>query len=209
MAEAVAQHASHAGVRSDRQGKRAGHRHTRAWLLGARQHRAVASGHTGSSRSRDALVCAADRCAFTISYDAPITDHGIQRIYVRRSGDGGLTWSNRLALSVDGEHATAPMMESIGDGEVRLAYYQTARGGDLDRWNVWFRSSSDGGRTWTSPVKISDAYGGVSYKRASGFGEVYGDYAEMAITSVGKTIGAWGEGPSYIGPGGVWINRQT
>ncbi len=154
-------------------------------------------------------LTADDRGAFTISYDAPITDHGIQRIYVRRSGDGGLTWSNRLALSVDGEHATAPMMESIGDGEVRLAYYQTARGGDLDRWNVWFRSSSDGGRTWTSPVKISDAYGGVSYKRASGFGEVYGDYAEMAITSVGKTIGAWGEGPSYIGPGGVWINRQT
>jgi hypothetical protein len=31
----------------------------------------------------------------------------------------------------------------------------------------------------------------------------------MAITSAGKAIAAWGEGPSYIGPGGTWINRQT
>jgi hypothetical protein len=149
------------------------------------------------------------RGSFTIAYDAPVTDHGFQRIYVRRSTDGGMTWTDRTAVSTDGEHATAPMIESIGAGGVRLAYYQTANGGDLDRWNVWFRSSSDGGRTWTSPVKISDAYGGVAYKTKAGFGEVYGDYAEMAITSAGTTIAAWGEGPSYIGPGGVWINRQT
>ena len=59
------------------------------------------------------------------------------------------------------------------------------------------------------PVKISDASGGAAYKRAAGFGEVYGDYGEMGITSAGNTIAAWGEGPSYVGPGGVWINRQT
>ncbi len=148
------------------------------------------------------------RGAFTIAYDAPTTDHGLQRIYVRRSADGR-NWSNRVALSVDSEHATAPMMESTGNGHVRLAYYQTAHGGDLDLWNVWFRSSDDGGATWSAPVKISDASGGAGYKKAAGFGEVYGDYGEMAITSAGKTIAAWGEGPSYVGPGGVWINRQT
>jgi hypothetical protein len=88
-------------------------------------------------------------------------------------------------------------------------YYQTAGGGNLDKWNVWFRSSDDGGATWSAPVKISDASGGAAYKTSSGFGEVYGDYGEMAITSTGKAIAAWGEGPSYIGPGGTWINRQT
>lgn len=35
------------------------------------------------------------------------------------------------------------------------------------------------------------------------------DYGEMAITSGGKTVGVWGEGPSYLGPGAVWFNRQT
>jgi hypothetical protein len=149
------------------------------------------------------------RGRLTIAYDAPTVDHGFQRIYVRRSRDGGLTWSSRTALSVDGEHATAPMIESRGNGDVRLAYYQTARGGNLDRWNVWYRSSSDGGRSWTDPVKISDRRSGAAYKHPAGFGEVYGDYAEMGITSRGDAIAAWGEGPSYLGPGGVWINRQT
>jgi hypothetical protein len=73
---------------------------------------------------------------------------------------------------------------------------------------VWYRSSADGGKTWTAPVNISDASGGAVYKETDGFREPYGDYGEMGITSTGRTIAAWGEGRSYIGPGGVWINRQ-
>ena len=50
---------------------------------------------------------------------------------------------------------------------------------------------------------------GAAYKHADGFDEVYGDYGEIAITSAGKTIATWGEGLSWVGPGGVWFNRQT
>jgi hypothetical protein len=57
-------------------------------------------------------------------------------------------------------------------------------------------------------VNISDAGGGAAYKTAAGFGEVYGDYGEIAITNTGKTIAIWGEGASYTGPGGCWFNRQ-
>ena len=57
-------------------------------------------------------------------------------------------------------------------------------------------------------MKISDAPGGAAYKTPAGFLEVYGDYGEIAITQRGNAIGAWGEGLSYTGPGGVWINRQ-
>ena len=39
--------------------------------------------------------------------------------------------------------------------------------------------------------------------------EPYGDYGEIAVTNRGKTIAVWGEGFSWIGPGGVWINAQT
>jgi hypothetical protein len=143
-----------------------------------------------------------------IAYDAPTKAYGLQRIYTRRSTDGGLTWSARTAQSADGEMATAPALTARGDGDVRIFYFQTAGGGNLDEWNVWYRASSDDGRTWSKPAKISDASGGAAYKAAAGFEEVYGDYGELGITSRGKTVAAWGEGSSYIGPGGVWVNRQ-
>ena len=57
-------------------------------------------------------------------------------------------------------------------------------------------------------MKISDATSGTTYKNAKGFIEFYGDYGEIAVTNQGKTIAVWGEGPSYLGPGGVWFNRE-
>jgi hypothetical protein len=109
---------------------------------------------------------------------------------------------------VDGEMATAPAMVARGVGDVRMSYFQTAGGGNIDEWNVWYRASSDGGRTWTRPVKISDASDGAAYKSSAGFEEPYGDYGELGITSAGETVAAWGEGAGYSGPGGVWVNRQ-
>jgi hypothetical protein len=85
---------------------------------------------------------------------------------------------------------------------------QTINGDDPDAWNVFYRSSTDGGASWTAPVKISDAISGAAYKQEDGFDEVYGDYGEVAITSSGKAIATWGEGLSWAGPGGVWFNRQ-
>jgi hypothetical protein len=99
-------------------------------------------------------------------------------------------------------------VESRGAGDVRVWYAQT-NSGNHDAWNIWYRSSADGGGTWTAPVNISDASTGAEYKRAAGFEEFYGDYGEIAITNTGKTIGTWGEAFSYTGPGGTWFNRQT
>ena len=87
-------------------------------------------------------------------------------------------------------------------------YMQTADGDNPDAWNVWYRSSSDGGATWSSPVKISDAPAGAAgYVNANGFDEIYGDYGEIGINSAGQTIAVWGEGYSWNGPGGCWFNR--
>jgi hypothetical protein len=141
-------------------------------------------------------------------YDGATTNLGPQRIWVRRSTDGGLTWSARSPISVDGEEATDPAVEQTGNGDVRAWYAQTT-GNDTDVWNVYYRSSSNGGQTWSAAVKISDAVSGAEYKSGSGFLEPYGDYGEIAITSAGKTIAVWGEGFSWTGPGGVWFNRQT
>jgi hypothetical protein len=140
-------------------------------------------------------------------YDGATTPGGKQLSFSRTSANG-LTWSARTTLSTVGEHSTAPVVESRAAGDVRVWYAQT-NGGDHDAWNIWYRSSTNGGATWTAPVKISDATSGAAYKTAAGFQEFYGDYGEIAITSAGKTIGVWGEAFSYTGPGGTWFNRQT
>ncbi len=142
------------------------------------------------------------------AYEGPQTAGGAQRVYLSASSDGGRTWSAGMPLSVAGENATGPRLASFG-GVLRLWYMQTAGGDDPDAWNVWYRSSSDGGATWSAPVKISDAPpGATGYVGGSGFDEIYGDYGEIAVTSTGKTFATWGEGFSYTGPGGTWFNVQ-
>jgi hypothetical protein len=149
-----------------------------------------------------------DGGAVVLLYDGATTFEGLQTVSARRSTDRGATWSGPVALSKAGENATAPAVESRGTGDVRAFYYETSGGGNDDAWNIWYRTSTNGGATWSAAVKISDATAGAPYKTAAGFLEVYGDYGEIAITNTGKTIATWGEGLSYTGPGGVWINRQ-
>jgi len=158
------------------------------------------TGHTALSVDRSGNV--------VLLYDGATTFEGLQTVSARKSTDKGVTWSPAVALSKAGENATAPAVESRGNGDVRAFYYETSGGGNDDAWNIWYRSSADGGATWTAPVNISDSPGGAAYKTPAGFLEVYGDYGEIAITQRGKTIATWGEGLSYTGPGGVWINRQ-
>jgi hypothetical protein len=148
----------------------------------------------------------AGRLAF--AYEGASALDGPQRVYVTTSSDAGRTWSNPVALSTAGENATGPRIDFAGAGQVRLWYMQTSGGDNPDAWNVWFRSSSDGGTTWTAPVKISDASAGPDYVGPNGFEEIYGDYGEIAVTSAGKTIATWGEGFSYNGPGGTWYALQ-
>ena len=76
-------------------------------------------------------------------------------------------------------------------------------------WNTWYRSSTDGGATWSAAVDISDADGGASYKTAAGFAAPYGDYGMVDITNTGKTVAIWGEALDFTnGPGGIWFNRS-
>ncbi len=144
------------------------------------------------------------------AYEGPATALGPQRIYASVSTDEGRTWSRGRPLSVEGENATGPRLASSGQGgDVRIWYMQTAGGDARQSWNVWYRSSRDGGRTWSAATKIDDAPAGAAgYVSALGFDEIYGDYGEMSVTSAGKSIAVWGEGFSYLGPGGTWFNLQ-
>lgn len=140
-------------------------------------------------------------------YDGATSAGGLQTITARTSTNQGASWTAAVQLSATGNEATLPAIESRGTGDVRAWYAQTT-GSNVDAWNTYYRSSTDGGLTWSTAVDISDATTGAPYQSAGGYLEVYGDYGEIAITSAGKTIAVWGEGNSYIGPGGVWFNRQ-
>jgi BNR repeat-like domain len=142
-----------------------------------------------------------------IVYNAALRHRGDQRMFARSSTDGGRTWSERTPLSPGGANAAFPAAVGTGDGDVRVWFMDDRRGDGDDGWNVWYRRSTDGGLTWTRAVRISDAISGTMYKRRRGFDEPYGDYGEIAVTPVGATIAVWGEGPSYLGPGGSWFNR--
>lgn len=139
-----------------------------------------------------------------IVYNGAKEPFGPQKVFVRSSTNGGTTWSARKRISPVGVNAAFPAAAGTGDDAIRV-YFADQRTG---RWNVWYRSSSDLGATWSSAVRISDAVAGTDYKNAKGFIEFYGDYGEIAVTAAGKTVAVWGEGPSYNGPGGVWVNRQ-
>ncbi|MEX2439518.1 MAG: hypothetical protein WD739_06520 [Actinomycetota bacterium] len=72
-----------------------------------------------------------------------------------------------------------------------------------------YRSSTDGGQTWSAEADISDADDGATYKTAAGFASEYGDYGAIDITNTGTSVAVWGEGASFsAGPGGIWFNRQ-
>lgn len=82
--------------------------------------------------------------------------------------------------------------------------------GRTGAWNTWYPASTDGGLTWSADVKVSDATSGASYKSATGYTDVYGDYDAIAITNLGKSVLVMGEGASFsAGLGHIWFNRQT
>jgi hypothetical protein len=130
---------------------------------------------------------------------------GPQRLYVRRSHDGGLTWSSkRNVLSPLGANAVSPAAAGDAAGMIRLWWMDDRTG----RFNVWYRQWDPRRSRWSKDVRISNRRGGAPYKNAQGFGEDYGDYGGITINYLGQTLATWAEAPSYAGPGGTWFNIQ-
>ncbi len=134
------------------------------------------------------------------------TDYAPERIYFARSTDGGLTYSARqdVSLAAAGVEHCFPAIIAGGAGDVRIGWMDTRTGA----WNLFERSSSNGGASWSGETPISSYVPGYSYLTSAGFGLPYGDYFQMAIDSAGKTQIGWGESGSYAGPGNIWVSHN-
>jgi BNR repeat protein len=144
--------------------------------------------------------------ALVVEYSGALAQGANNRVFVRRSTDSGATWSARTEVGNAAANGSFPAIAAKASGDFRITYMDNSTGA----WNVWYRSSADGGATWSAAVRISDATSGTPYKTANGFTSYYGDYDGIAITNLGKSVTVSGQGASFsTGPGSIWFNRQT
>lgn len=144
-----------------------------------------------------------------LAYNAGDVAGAPQRMWVRTSTDG-VTWSARAEISnglPSVNNAFPALVAGSNAGDFRLAW-QDDRNGSTTDWNTWYRRTTDGGKTWSDSVRVSDLFGGAPYKTAAGYAFPYGDYFGIAVDAEGRTHLIWGEAAGYGGPGGTWYARE-
>jgi BNR repeat-like domain len=134
------------------------------------------------------------------------SDKSPQRIYFASSTTAGDTWSPKKSISnaPDGVEHAFPAIAAGDADDVRIAWMDT-RNSPL--WNTYYRSSTNGGATWSVESKLSSYVEGYRYVRLKGFSFPFGDYFGIAIDSKGNTHVAWGEGLNFRSPGSIWHSR--
>ena len=131
---------------------------------------------------------------------------GAERVYFSSSTTSGASWSGKSEVSTapyGASHAFPTIVAGMA-GDVRIAWMDT-RNNPL--WNTYYRSSTNGGATWSSEVQLSGYVPGYSYIDREGFKFPFGDYFEMDIDNRGDTQAVWGEGLTYESPGSIWYSN--
>ena len=135
------------------------------------------------------------------------TNFAPERIFFSRSTDHGNNYSPRVGISdapSGVEHCFPALAVGSTPGDVRLAWMDKRTGA----WNVFYRSSQDGGQHLSNTIRISGYVPGYPYLTSKGFGSPYGDYMSMLVDENNTVQMAFGEGPSYQGPGNIWVSHS-
>jgi hypothetical protein len=136
-------------------------------------------------------------------WNAGTVDKGPERIYFSSSTDSGATWSAKQDVSrapVGVDHGF-PAIVAGATGDVRIAWMDWR---NYPYWNTYYRSSTNGGATWSTEARLSTYVAGYSYIQPNGFSFPFNDYFDMAIDYLGDTKACWGEGLNYDTPGSIW-----
>ena len=138
-------------------------------------------------------------------WNSGAVDKGPERIYFASSTTAGATWSLKIDVSAavsNVEHAF-PAIAAGSAGDVRIAWMDSRNN---PHWNTYYRSSTNGGATWSVESRISSRVPGYNYIYRDGFGFPFGDYFQMSIDSRGQTQLVWGEGLNFKSPGSIWYS---
>jgi hypothetical protein len=143
-------------------------------------------------------------------WNAGATNGGPERIYFSSSTTAGVNWSERVSVSnaAPGVEHSFPALVAGAAGDVRIAWMdaRAREAGRPDRplWNTYYRSSTNGGATWSAEAQLSGLVRGYDYILPGGFRFPFGDYLSLAIDGEGTTHAVWGEGRNYKSPGSIW-----
>ena len=141
-------------------------------------------------------------------WNAGSTNGGPERIYFSSSTTAGASWSARSDVSTadPGVESGFPAITAGAAGDVRVAWMDARRGDAHGQplWNTFYRSSTNGGATWSAESQLSGPVRGYDYILPGGFRFPFGDYFGIAIDSEGATQAVWGEGRNYKSPGSIW-----
>ena len=140
-------------------------------------------------------------------WNAGSTAKGPERIYFAKSTDGGNTYTTKMDVSTApaGTHHNFPAIAATGNGDVRISWMDArAANGGMDKWNVYFRSSTNGGSSWSAETDLSTYVTGYDYIFTDGFRFPFGDYYEMDIDEQGTNHLIFGEALNYDSPGSIW-----
>ncbi len=146
-------------------------------------------------------------------WNAGAANGGPEKIYFSSSTTSGASWTTRAVVSsaANVEHCF-PAIVAGAAGDVRIAWMDqraTEPGHPKHRlWNTYYRSSTNGGATWSAETRLSGGATGYDYIQPRGFRFPFGDYFGLAIDSYGSTHAVWGEGRNYKSPGSIWYTRD-
>ncbi len=143
-------------------------------------------------------------------WNAGLANGGPERIYFSSSTTEGASWSERANVSdaARGVEHAFPALVAGASGDVRIAWMD-ARATEPAQpnrplWNTFYRSSTNGGATWSTETRLSGPAPGYDYILPSGFRFPFGDFFGLAIDNDGATHAVWGEGRNYQSPGSIW-----